>query len=176
MEIWKAIIGFERYQISNLGRVKSLPKTWVSGRGRILSHDGKILFQQKSPQGYLSVKVSDGKHKRFRTHRLVALAFIPNPENKPEVNHKDGNKENNHVSNLEWATGSENVKHSFDAGLKTSSKGENHGRSKLNETAVREIRYAYNNRIATFRSLAKKFQVHPSVISDCAKLKTWNHI
>jgi hypothetical protein len=102
MEIWKDIKGYEgRYQISSLGRVKSL-----------ISYFGtkeKIMKGQPVWTGYLRVcLVKDGKSKMHTIHRMVAEAFIPNPENKPIVNHIDGNITNNRVDNLEWVTYAEN--------------------------------------------------------------------
>jgi hypothetical protein len=101
-EAWKDIEGFEGlYQISNTGRVKSLRKEI-------------ILKQHNTPNGYpyIILKVQ-GIQKNKMIHRLVALTFILNPKNKPEVNHKDGNKQNNHVENLEWVTRQENIEHAF---------------------------------------------------------------
>ena len=98
MEIWKKIKGFENYQISNFGNVKSF-------------HFGnEILRKTKmSKDGYISVILTiKGKQKNCFIHRLVAEAFIKNPKKKPCVNHKDENKSNNNVSNLEWVTHSEN--------------------------------------------------------------------
>lgn len=118
-EEWRDVVGYEGiYQVSSLGRVKSLPhKTKRGIRG------GKILKLSESnsnnpPKGwqtYLQVCLSRRSDERFfSVHRLVAEAFIPNPENKKTVNHKDGNRHNNNVDNLEWASQSENIKHSFD--------------------------------------------------------------
>ena len=102
-EIWKDIEGYEGlYQVSNLGRVKSLYKK------------EKILKLGAVSSGYFFVHLYKmRKLKVIRVHRLVALTFVPNTENKLEVNHKDGNKQNNRADNLEWATKSENVKHSY---------------------------------------------------------------
>lgn len=99
-EIWKDIAGYEGlYQVSNFGRIKSL-------RSKI------ILASLSSKSGYCYVGLAkNGMNKQKSVHRLVALAFIPNSENKPEVNHIDGNKHNNTVKNLEWVTKSENMKH-----------------------------------------------------------------
>jgi hypothetical protein len=108
-EIWKDIEGFEGlYQVSNLGRVKSFDTTDKLGRIR----KGRVLKPHRHPQGYLLVTLcKNGKHKNHKTHRVVAQAFIPNPENKPEVNHIDENKTNNNVNNLEWSTRKENLNH-----------------------------------------------------------------
>lgn len=112
-EVWKDVKGWEsKYQVSNLGRIKSLPKTWWTGRyyhttpERIIKGQGRYL---RVACGYI--------------HRLVAEHFIPNPRNKPTVNHKDGNKYNNCVNNLEWATYSENIRHAHRLGLNKSTLG-----------------------------------------------------
>lgn len=101
MEIWKDIEGWQGiYQISNKGRLKSFKK----------NSNGFILSNKNSNGDYFSVVLAYAGKKSFtRIHRLVAEAFIPNPENKPEVNHKDGNKQNNYIENLEWSTHSENL-------------------------------------------------------------------
>lgn len=115
IEQWKPIEGYEGlYEISNMGNVKSLPKC----RGRYEGGE-KILKQHRSEQGYMKVTLcKDSKVKSFRVHRLVAEAFIPNQENKVQINHIDGNKCNNNINNLEWNTGSENIKHAYDNKLK----------------------------------------------------------
>ena len=101
-EIWKAIDGYEgRYEISNLGRVKSLPKMKGSGYMSVES----IMVNKLSNKGYFSIGLRlDKKKKFFSVHRLVALHFISNPENKPTVDHIDRNPSNNNVNNLRWAT------------------------------------------------------------------------
>jgi len=103
LEIWKDIKEFEGiYQISNKGRLKSF-------KG---DTNGRVLSNKNSKGGYLSVILRYGDKRRYtRIHRLVAEAFIPNPLSKPQVNHKDGNKQNNRVQNLEWVTAKENVRH-----------------------------------------------------------------
>ena len=111
-EIWKPIEWTEGgYEVSNLGRVRSMKQYY----GVI----ARIMPATTQKKGYKAVMFHiNGKAKCAKVHRLVAEAFIPNPDNLPEVNHKDGNKGNNHVSNLEWCTRSHNVKHSYDTGLK----------------------------------------------------------
>lgn len=145
MEQWKDILGYEEYyEVSNLGRVRS--------KERILPHninDGnyvkkpKILKTQEK-KGYEFVAICiDGVRKALPVHRLVAKAFLPNPENKPQVNHIDGNKLNNRLDNLEWATAKENVDHAVRTGL--IKKGSRSHRAVLNEDIVREIKIKLNN-------------------------------
>ena len=107
-EIWKDIPGYEgSYQVSNAGRVKSLPKT--RGRGIGYPVDEKIIRHSVNSRGYCNVVLcKDGKTKTFLLHRLVADGFVDNPSNLPEVDHKDRNKTNNSVNNLRWVTVSEN--------------------------------------------------------------------
>ena len=99
-EIWRPIEGYEGlYEVSSYGRVRSLDKYVKSGYGSYRLRKGKILSPGIRPDGYLVVSL---QYKMFRVHRLVAQAFILNPDNLPQVNHKDENKANNRVDNLEW--------------------------------------------------------------------------
>ncbi len=124
-ELWKDVKGFEGYyQVSNLGRVKSLTRTEVyqrkdSSRLTTRVRQGRDLVSKVDRYGYRVIHLrKDGEVNIYPTiHRLVAEAFINNPENKPTVNHKDCDKQNNIVSNLEWNTISENTKHASDNGL-----------------------------------------------------------
>jgi len=119
-EIWLDIVGFEGYyQISNLGRVKSINRIVNRSDGRREYRKNMLLKQKvrKSKGGYLEIQLQkDGFSRHIQIHRLVAIAFHPNPENKPQVNHKDFNVKNNCADNLEWATNLENTKHRFDNG------------------------------------------------------------
>lgn len=127
-EIWRDIPGFEGYyQASTLGRIRSVARTV-----EYVKHyeDNHVVAKHHFPSrirmpgitaGYRSLVLSiDGIHKDVLVHRLVALTFIPNPENLPQVDHIDGNRENNTVSNLRWVTNKENIHNSIDRGEHTS--------------------------------------------------------
>lgn len=114
-EIWKDIKDYEGcYQVSNLGRVRSLDRVDRNGRKR----NGVVKKPQDNGNGYKYVQLKkDANYKNFYIHRLVATHFIAPIEGKEYVNHKDGNKENNCFDNLEWCTESENMKHAYETGL-----------------------------------------------------------
>ena len=109
-EIWKDIKGYEGlYQASNFGRIKRLEALLPDKNGNKHYNPEKILVPWKHKSGYQLVGLNKYGHRKARlVHRIVAEAFIKNPDNKPQINHKDGNKNNNCVSNLEWSTNSEN--------------------------------------------------------------------
>lgn len=147
MEIWKNIDGFENlYKISTYGRIKSL------GNGKSTNSTTKqerILKTNYSSTGYEKAKLfKNGKRHYFSIHRLVALNFLSNDLNKKEVNHKDGNKQNNNVSNLEWVTASENQLHAFKHGLQKSKMGKDHIQSK----SIKQLDLN-GNLIRTFESI-----------------------
>lgn len=121
-EIWKPIKNYEGlYEVSTLGRVKSLPRLKINNRGKQLTKE-KILKGNDFNKGYLKVPLTDNNHvkKYFLIHRLVAETFVDNdnPKEKTQVNHIDGNKKNNCVDNLEWCTRSYNLQHAYDNGFK----------------------------------------------------------
>ena len=103
-EEWRPIVGYEGlYEVSNTGQVKSFDRYVKYSNGRIHLHKGKVLSPIKDRDGYLQVNLCySGRINSIKVHRLVAQAFIPNPDNLPQVNHKDENKTNNCVENLEW--------------------------------------------------------------------------
>lgn len=128
--------------------------------------------------GYLAhVTKIGGRTVCLRAHRLVAEAYIPNPDNKPFVNHKDGNKQNNHVSNLEWCTAQENVQHAYDTGLTKALTGTNNPGSKLTNEDVLFIRANYKPYDKEFgaRGLGRKFNVDHSIISNIINNKSYKN-
>ena len=176
MEKWKPIKGYEGlYEISDLGRVKSLPK--LSGN---CCRKEIILKNNTTKDGYHYVTLAkNNKQRSVRVHRLVAASFIPNPDSKETVNHKDGIKLNNHVHNLEWATRSENVQHSYDVGLKKPMRGATHPRSKLLDCEVKFIRenyMKYGRDGLSSISLASIFGVTHRVILMVAKNTSYKNV
>lgn len=161
-EEWKEIKGFEgAYMISNTGKVLSIPRRGTKQRkpalrALSLNHDG-----------YVKVRLLyKGKDETARVHRLVAEAFIPNPEGKETVNHIDGNKENNNVDNLEWADRHEQLQHAYVNNLKKPMKGENNPWAKLTEEQVAAIRreYVRNSKDHGTVALGRKYGVNNSTI------------
>ncbi len=183
-EIWKDVVGYEGlYQVSNLGRVKSLARSVIShytDRKPIVTTNRKerIMKQFLYKTGYLYTGLAKNRvKKKYKIHRLVAMAFIPNPENKPMVNHIDGNPLNNRVENLEWCTNQENQIHAIKTGLNKSI-GVNSHWSKFTEEQIRYIRANFKLRDKDFScvALAKKFNVTPTVISFIMKGKTYQSV
>lgn len=127
-EIWKEIAGYEGYyQVSNTGKVKGLDRLVNHSKKGFKRVHGKECSYRKNSVRYPEVCLfKQGTRKYALVHRLVALAFVPNPLNKPEVNHLDGVKSNNHVDNLEWCTSSENQRHAYGKGLQVGKKGADH--------------------------------------------------
>lgn len=118
-EIWKDIPSYEGYyQVSNLGNFRSVPRIIRYKNSGTRLYPAKSLLTETTKDNYQRITLmKEGVKQRFQAHRLVALAFIPNPENKPCINHKDGNKSNNCVDNLEWCSYSENTLHAIRTGL-----------------------------------------------------------
>lgn len=166
MEKWKDIEGFEGYyQVSTLGRVKSLSRTSIR-RGRIYPQKESVLKMQVTQ--YPSVMLQkDGKKRRINIHRLVASAFIHNPQNKPMVNHINGIKTDNRVENLEWVTQRENEDHSIKYGLKHIPSN-----TKLSFGDVKRIRAAVSKGEQQ-KDIAQKFNVHPTTVSKIVTGSSW---
>lgn len=161
MEEFRKIEG-TNYSISNVGRVRNDKTSY-------------ILKCSNSWNGYRRISLSLGKtgsKKGFQIHRLVAEYFIPNPDNKPEVNHKDWNKKNNKCGNLEWATKKENTDHAVDNDLMVVFKGEEHGCSKLKDEQVISI----GNSLVSTKDLAETYNVSIRTIQRIRSGKSWKHL
>lgn len=180
LEIWKDIPGFEgMYQCSSEGRIRSLDRV-IHSNNKWNSYskieESKVLKPIFNRSGYQQVVLyRDGVGTRSTVHRWVALTFIPNPEDKRNVNHIDGCKTNNKVSNLEWNTTSENALHAYKTGLNVSNKGEKHGMAKLIASQVHRIRTLYE---LGYRKayIARMFEVSFGAIDLIVKRKNWKHI
>ena len=172
-ELWKHIPGFQN-EVSNLGRVRSL--THTAGNGKV--YQGKVLKNILTKSGYLNVTLitgSDEEKAVKRVHRLVAEAFCPNPDGKDEINHRDGNKENNRADNLEWVTRSENEQHAYDNNLINVLKGSKKPMAKLDEQDVLNIRKEYAEGCIQ-NELAEKYGVARQTISSIVNRKAWKHV
>lgn len=166
-EEWRDVVGQEGfYQVSNLGRIKTVSRYVESRPGVYITIREKIRKIGIDNYGYSFVNFSKGgKQTTAFIHRCIAMAFIPNPDNKKEVNHIDGNKQNNDISNLEWNTPLENNRHAWDTGLKNNF-GENHDRCKLSDLQVAEIRQLKkDNPAITLVSIAKKYNLSKNYVS-----------
>jgi hypothetical protein len=170
---WKDIPGFEGlYKISNTGIVMSYDRTLPMGsRQRFYKGRKQTVFIGSS--GYPCIGISkDKRQKQIMIHRILGILFIPNPDNKPYLNHINGIKTDFRLTNLEWCTQSENNKHAFAIGL-IDTHGEGHTQSKLTNDAVLEIRSAL---LRDDKFYAQKFGVHPATIRDVIQHRTWTHI
>jgi hypothetical protein len=180
IKIWKPVVGYENsYKVSDAGDVIGLDR-FVQNGNRIIHRKGKVMNKTIHHKGYEKVSLSmveNGKTKQraFFVHRLVATAFILNPENKEQVNHKDGDKLNNCLENLEWVTNFENMEHAKRNHLNLKAKGESHGMSKLTTIIVSDIK----NRLAKNelnKDIAKIYGVDPTTVSDIKRGKIWKHV
>lgn len=166
-EIWLPIPNYENYHCSNFGRVKS----FRFGKA-------KIMTPQTDLNGYLQIMLcKNGKRKWHKIHRLVAFTFIPNPDNKPQVDHVFGMKFDNYVGNLQWVTGAENKKRAYTTGLTTAPQGEARHDSKLTNEQVKWCRKVYVPDDPQFgaNALAHQLGVTPMTITLAVRGKTYQN-
>lgn len=167
--MWKPVIGYEAYEVSDAGEVRSIDRTGYDGR----KLSGTTLKPCLVGKGYFRVCLRKGNRTYGEyVHRLVATAFIPHSPEFTVINHIDGCKTNNCVSNLEWVTYSENNQDAYDAGLKE--RGSGFYNAKLTEDDVRNIKQ--NGKCATFQRIADKYGVAKATIRDILIGNTWKHI
>lgn len=167
-EEWRVVEGFPDYEVSNLGRIRRRTDTTNKKRGDILSQ-----WQRETGYTGIHLRRDDDTHNLY-PHRIVAEAFIPNPEGKPCVNHKDGNKSNNRASNLEWCTYKENTQHARDNGLLNDCFGADNGMAKLCANDVREIRNL-SGEIPQYE-IADMFGISTAQTSRIINRQRWSHI
>jgi len=177
-EIWKDIKGYEgQYQISNLGRVKSLARIQKIGLRNIKIKPLKeiILKQSKSTSGYYQVCLCKNSVKKTHAiHKLVAKHFILNENNKKQVNHIDGNKTNNFYKNLEWCSYHENLRHAIKNGLRAVN--EKNGRAKLKNIEVLQIRQLYKTGKYTHAQLGEMYGIASSTTQQVISRRYWKTI
>ena len=174
MEVWKQT-KYNGYEVSNCGQIKSLARIVPQGN-RTVTVKETILKQMYDKRGYPIVNVRvNAKTISCRVHRLVAETFIDNPNNLPQVNHKDGCKLNSFVSNLEWCTNQDNAIHAFETGLRVSPKGEQQGLSKLSESDVRHARELCVSGISTSK-IAVTVGLNKASCREMLIGKTWKHV
>lgn len=175
-ETWYDIPGFEgKYQLSSILRVRSLDRVFPyvkSGTKILRKRKGRILLKRKTKNGYHTVYFMAPSLKTMYLHKLVALVHLPNPKNKKEVNHIDGNKNNNNISNLEWVTRHENIEHAFKNRLIVPSKGVDQSSTKLTEKEVLEILKSN----LTSRKIAAIYHVAKSTILNIKNGNSWGHL
>jgi hypothetical protein len=172
MENWKWIPEYENfYQASDKGRVRSVDRKVHTHNSDFQLKKGKVLSPAIDKLGYVNVALSkNNKLASYKVHRLVALAHIPNPLNLREINHKDCNKENNTVENLEWCTRIENLTHAIKNKLIKYNYGDDHHNTLIKESEHEKIKKLYYTDGEPVKLICKKYKVHYTVIYRILKI------
>ena len=169
-ETWKDIPGLDGlYQASNIGRIKILSRETKNNRGSFRTKEKFSSLSKINSSGYYEISVTvNGIKKSAKVHRLIGISFIENPDNKPEINHKNGIKTDNRVSNLEWATHQENIEHAKSMGLMKA--GSLKGKTNVHPSCKPVIQKSLDGSIInTYHSLseaARQMKVRPCSITD----------
>lgn len=177
-EVWKDVPGYEGlYKVSNLGNVMSFQTDGLFGK----NNTGRLMTQHPDKCGYMYVELRSKPKKREKTsvHRLVAKAFIPNPDNLPQVNHKDEIRDHNNAENLEWCSVLYNQRYGHRRERSSiSSTGEKNARAILTEQDVLEIRQTYipGDKICGIRGLSEKYGVAYVTIQKVVQGRIWKHL
>lgn len=179
-EVWRSLKGIvkfgEYYEVSNLGNIRSIDREIIMRNGVKRFYKSHLLKHKKNNRDYSIVIFNKNDEQiTYLVHRLVALAFIPNPDNLPEVNHKDGNKDNNCVDNLEWVSSKENANHARKNGL-INQHGQNSVNSKLSDEEAIKIRDLWFTGNYTQRELAEMFNVAQTTISRIVRRRVYKHL
>lgn len=172
MEIWKAVPGFEKYlEVSNEGKVRTIER-FVSVNGGQRIQPSIELNPKVKSNGYLeiSIRLGDQKRKWLLVHRIVAQAFLENPLNLPQVNHKDGDKTNNSSENLEWCTSAQNCNHAVKNKLAKTE--EDHYKAKLTKEDITKIRE--DSRL--HRIIAEDYGMARTTITAIKNNRTWKYV
>lgn len=177
IEIWKDIKNYEDiYQISNLGRVKSLNREVIQ-KNRVINWPERIFKTTSTKNKYSNIKIyNKNGFENVSVHRLVGIAFVPNSNNKLFINHINGIKNDNRAENLEWCTTSENVKHAYRIGLNIPVFGDKSHSSKLTSVQVKTIKESYRDNLYTQSQLAKIYNVRVSNINMILTNRTWKRV
>jgi DNA-binding MarR family transcriptional regulator len=176
-EIWKSVKGFEGcYEVSSYGRVRSLDRMILNKNNKYQKANGRILKGKVNKLGYVEVVLYDKNRKASYplVHRILTQTFISNPDNKPQVNHKNGVKNDNRLENLEWSTIKENIKHALETRL--TKVGSDRSDSKLTDSQVLEIRELFATKKYSFSELGRMFNVDGSGIGRIVKGLKWKHL
>jgi len=181
MENWRDVVGYEGiYQVSDLGRVKSLDRdSYFIRRGKKIprKHISRILKQHQNMFGYMTVCLNKpgSKQRSHKVHRIVAEAFIDNQLSYLQVNHIDGKKDNNKIENLEWCNNKQNIVHAYSIGLIMPKLGSNSHLAKIKEEDVIKIKKLILSG-ETLENIARLYNISASMVGRIKANKAWKHV
>lgn len=176
-EEWRDIKRYEGYyKVSNLGRVKSLTRVKIRKNGSPMPVKERILRLATRGNGYKTITLRKDTYKTHLVHRLVGIAFLKRNENLTQINHKDCNKSNNHISNLEWVTPKENSQHASKNNRLHSPSGANCHFSKRTKEDILLIKELYATGKYTMKDIASIFNTSSGYVCDIVNGKIWKHL